>query len=72
VGCLRTKQGLKGIKAVFACKLVDGSSINHHVIKMIDYIETLTKLGYEIKDDLATDVILQSLLMSYEMTWLLT
>jgi hypothetical protein len=65
VGCLRTKQGLKGIKAVFACKLVDGSSISHHVIKM-------TKLGYEIKDDLATDVILQSLLMSYEMTWLLT
>jgi hypothetical protein len=50
---------------VFACKLVDGSSISHHVIKM-------TKLGYEIKDDLATDVILQSLLMSYEMTWLLT
>jgi hypothetical protein len=33
---------------------------------MIGYIETLTKLGCEIKDDLATDVILQSLLVSYE------
>jgi hypothetical protein len=36
------------------------------VIKMMGYIETLTKLCCEIKDDLATDVILQSLLASYE------
>jgi hypothetical protein len=33
---------------------------------MMGYIETLTKLGCEIKDDLATDVILQSLPTSYE------
>jgi hypothetical protein len=33
---------------------------------MMGYIETLTKLGCEIKDDLATDMILQSLLASYE------
>jgi hypothetical protein len=33
---------------------------------MMDYIETIDKVGCEIKDDLATDVILQSLLMNYE------
>jgi hypothetical protein len=33
---------------------------------MMGHIETLTKLGCEIKDDLTTDVILQSLLTSYE------
>jgi hypothetical protein len=35
-------------------------------IKMMGYIETLDKLGCELKDDLATDVILQSLPVSYE------
>jgi hypothetical protein len=52
-------------KALFACKLVEGSPVNPNVIKMMGYIETLTKLGCEIKDDLATDVILQSLPVSY-------
>jgi hypothetical protein len=33
---------------------------------MMGYIETLTKHGCEIKDDLATDMILQSLSVSYE------
>jgi hypothetical protein len=54
-------------KALFACKLAEGSPISPHVIKMRCYIETLTKLGCEIKDDLATDMILQSLLVSYEL-----
>jgi hypothetical protein len=53
-------------KALFACKLAEDSPVSPHVIKMMGYIETLTKLGCEIKDDLATDVILQSLLASYE------
>jgi hypothetical protein len=53
-------------KSIFGCKLVEGSSVSPHVIKMMGYIETLTKLGCEIKDDLATDVILQSLPVSYE------
>jgi hypothetical protein len=51
---------------LFACKLTEGSPVSPHVIKMMGYIETLTKLGYELKDDLATDVILQSLLVSYK------
>jgi hypothetical protein len=53
-------------KALFACKLVEGSSISPHVIKMMSYIETLDKLGSELKNDLITNVILQLLPVSYE------
>jgi hypothetical protein len=53
-------------KVLFAWKLAEGGLVSPHVIKMIGYFEILTKLGCEIKDDLATDVILQSLPMSYE------
>jgi hypothetical protein len=53
-------------KALFACKLAEGSLISPHVIKMIGYIETLTKLDCKIKDGITTDVILQSLPVSYE------
>jgi hypothetical protein len=73
-------QGLRGIfenqarterynisKVLFACKLAEGSPASPLVIKMMSYIDTWTKLGCEIKDDLATDVILQSLPMSYEL-----
>jgi hypothetical protein len=72
-------QGLRGIfenqasserynisKVLFACKLAEGSPINPHVIKMMCGIETLDKLGSELKDDLIINVILQSLLVSYE------
>jgi hypothetical protein len=54
-------------EALFACKLAEGSPVSPYVIKMMGYIETLIKLGCEIKDDLSTDVILQSQLMSYEL-----
>jgi hypothetical protein len=53
-------------KVLFACKLAEGSPVSPNVIKMMGYIETLTKLGCEIKDDLATDVILHSLSTSYD------
>jgi hypothetical protein len=53
-------------KVLFACKLAEGSLVSPHVTKMMGYIETLAKLGCELKDDLATDVILQSLPASYE------
>jgi hypothetical protein len=45
-------------KALFVCKLAEGSPASPHVIKMMGYIETLDKLGCGLKDDLATDVIL--------------
>jgi hypothetical protein len=44
-------------KALFACKPTEGSPVSPHVIKMMGYIETLDKLGCELKDDMATDVI---------------
>jgi hypothetical protein len=53
-------------KALVVCKLAEGSPVNPHVIKMMGYIETLTKLGCKIKNDLVTNVILQSLPVSYE------
>jgi hypothetical protein len=53
-------------KALFACKLVEGSPVSPLVIKMMGYIEISIKLGFKIKADLASDVILQSLPASYE------
>jgi hypothetical protein len=53
-------------KDLFSCKLAEDSLISSHVIKMMGYIDTLDKLGSEVKDDLTIDVILQSLLASYE------
>jgi hypothetical protein len=53
-------------KALFVCKLTEGSLVSTHVIKMMGYIETLIKFGCEINDDLATDVILQLLPASYK------
>jgi hypothetical protein len=45
-------------KALFACKLAEGNPVSPHMIKMMGYIETLIKLDCEIKDDLATNMIL--------------
>jgi hypothetical protein len=53
-------------KVLFVCKLTEGSPVSPYVIKMMGYIETLDKLGCKLKDDLATDMILQSLPVSYE------
>jgi hypothetical protein len=53
-------------KSLFAFKLAEGSPVSPHVIKIIGYIETLEKLGSELKPDLAIDVILQWLPVSYE------
>ncbi|XP_017621219.1 uncharacterized protein LOC108465401 [Gossypium arboreum] len=33
-------------KALFQCKLAEGSPVGPHVLKMIGYIESLSKLGY--------------------------
>jgi hypothetical protein len=39
-------------KALFVCKLVEGSLVSSHVVKMMGYIETLVMLGCKLKDDL--------------------
>ncbi|KAK8547614.1 hypothetical protein V6N12_031748 [Hibiscus sabdariffa] len=53
-------------KALFQCKTSEGSLVGAHVIKMMGYIQTLEKLGFPLKDELATDVILQSLPDSFK------
>ncbi|VFQ83879.1 unnamed protein product [Cuscuta campestris] len=48
-------------KALLSCKLSVGIPIGLHVLKMIGYVETLEKLGFSLRQELATDFILQSL-----------
>ncbi|KAK8696480.1 hypothetical protein V6N13_001614 [Hibiscus sabdariffa] len=53
-------------KALFQCKMTKGNPVGAHVIKMMGYIQTLEKLGFSLKDELATDLILQSLPDSFK------
>ncbi|KAK8631624.1 hypothetical protein V6N13_028407 [Hibiscus sabdariffa] len=48
-------------QALFQCKMSEGIPVGAHVIKMIGYIQTLEKLGFPLKNELVTDVIVQSL-----------
>ncbi|KAK8618054.1 hypothetical protein V6N13_115929 [Hibiscus sabdariffa] len=48
-------------KALFQCKMSEGSPVGAHVIKMMGYIPTLEKPGFALNDELAIDVVLQSL-----------
>ena len=52
-------------KALFQCRMAEGNLIGPHVLKMIGYIENLEKHGFPLGQELATDVILQSLPESY-------
>ncbi|KAK8995295.1 hypothetical protein V6N11_069734 [Hibiscus sabdariffa] len=52
-------------KALFQCKMSEGSPVGAHVIKMMGYIQTLEKLGFALNDELAVDVVLQSLSDSF-------
>ncbi|XP_040945812.1 uncharacterized protein [Gossypium hirsutum] len=55
----------KASKALFRCKMVEGTPVGTHVLKMIGYIESLEKLGFSLGVELAIDVILQSLPNSF-------
>ncbi|KAK8573042.1 hypothetical protein V6N12_029080 [Hibiscus sabdariffa] len=48
-------------KALFQCKMSEGSPVGAHVIKMMGYIQALEKLGFPLNNELAIDVVLQSL-----------
>ena len=52
-------------KALFNCKLAEGAPVGPHVLKMIGYVENLERLGFPLSQELAIDVILQSLPLSY-------
>ncbi|KAK8547454.1 hypothetical protein V6N12_031591 [Hibiscus sabdariffa] len=53
-------------KALFQCKMTEGTPVGAHVIKMMGYVHTLEKLGFPLKNELATDLILQSLSSSFK------
>ncbi|KAK8597286.1 hypothetical protein V6N12_065757 [Hibiscus sabdariffa] len=52
--------------ALFQCKMTEATPVGAHVIKMMGYIQTLEKLGFSLKDELANDLILQSLPDSFK------
>ena len=52
-------------KALHSCKMAEGASVSAHVLKMKGYIEYLDRLGFPLSQELATDLILNSLPDSY-------
>ncbi|KAI3712325.1 hypothetical protein L1987_70876 [Smallanthus sonchifolius] len=47
------------------CTMQEGTPVSNHVLKMKGYIDQMNKLGYPMKDDMATDFILNSPPSSY-------
>ncbi|KAL4298231.1 hypothetical protein GQ457_12G010810 [Hibiscus cannabinus] len=45
-------------KALFQCKMSEGSPVGAHAIKMMGYIQALEKLGFPLNDELAIDVVI--------------
>ncbi|KAL8109077.1 hypothetical protein AgCh_025245 [Apium graveolens] len=48
-------------KELFGCRMFEGSSVNDHVLKMINLIERLGQLGFAMDGELSQDLVLQSL-----------
>ncbi|KAK9144304.1 hypothetical protein Sjap_004207 [Stephania japonica] len=53
------------VKNLYSCKMTEGASVSPHVLKMKGYVDQLDRLGFPISQELATDLILNSLLESY-------
>ena len=41
--------------------MTEGTPVQNHVLKMIEWIEKLTGLGMVLEDNLCVDIVLQSL-----------
>ena len=54
------------IKALLTCKLTPSSSMAPHILKMKGHLVDLERLGLKIEQDLAIDIILQSLPEPYD------
>ncbi|KAL8108681.1 hypothetical protein AgCh_024953 [Apium graveolens] len=52
-------------KELFGCRMSEGSSVNDHVLKMINLIEHLGQLGFAMDGELSQDLVLQSLPSSF-------
>ena len=54
------------IKALLSCKMVVGSSVSPHDLKMKGYLDHLEKLGLPISQEFSIDIILQTLPNAYD------
>ncbi|XP_076951572.1 uncharacterized protein LOC143624970 [Bidens hawaiensis] len=54
------------MKQLISCKMVEGSSVSAHVVKMKGHIDQLKKLDYPLPDEMAADFILNSLPSTYD------
>ncbi|XP_074367021.1 uncharacterized protein LOC141707638 isoform X1 [Apium graveolens] len=52
-------------KELFGCRMSEGSSVNDHVLKMINLIERLGQLGFAMDGEVSLDLVLQSLPSSF-------
>ena len=48
-------------KSLFRARMTEGTPVQNHVLKMIEWIEKLTGLGMVLEDNLCVDIVLQSL-----------
>ncbi|KAK9071651.1 hypothetical protein SSX86_008080 [Deinandra increscens subsp. villosa] len=53
------------VTKLISCKMAEGAPVSPHVVKMKSYIYRLEKLEYVVPQELATDLILQSLSNSF-------
>ncbi|KAK8632994.1 hypothetical protein V6N13_013849 [Hibiscus sabdariffa] len=66
VGCLMLATMNSELQKQHENMMIEGTPVGAHVINMMGYIQTLEKLGFSLKDELATDLILQSLPDSFK------
>ena len=52
-------------KALFECKMKEGDSVSQHILKLAGYWQRLEALGLKFPAELATDLVLASLPVSY-------
>ncbi|GJV01184.1 hypothetical protein Tco_1334753 [Tanacetum coccineum] len=53
-------------QALHTCKMVEGSSVSAHVIKMKGYMDHIRRLGYPLSKEYAMDIIPNSLTKDYK------
>jgi len=52
-------------RALLGCKLAEGAPLGPHLIKVTGYVQSLERLGFPLREEFATDVILNSLPSAY-------
>ena len=45
-------------KSLFRARMTEGTPVQNHVLKMIEWIEKLTGLGMVLEDNLCLDIVL--------------